>query len=279
MSIRKINKYMKPININGFKQFTLFITITFVLSACSNYQKILKSNDYDLKMKTAVELYEKKEYGKAFPLLEELISIFRATSKAEDIYYYYAYCNYHLDDLVSAAYHFQKFSKTYPNSKRAEETAFMAALCYYKGSPVYSLDQTNTYKAINELQLYLNTYPNNARVNECNELIDKLRAKLEKKDYETGLLFFNLMDYKAANVSLRNTLKNFPNTVYKEEIMLLIVKANYNLAENSIETKKKERYKQTIDAYINFIDKFADSKKVKEAESIYSSALNKYEKL
>ncbi|MFN4122024.1 MAG: outer membrane protein assembly factor BamD [Flavobacteriales bacterium] len=257
----------------------LFLISLISLSSCSNYQKILKGNDYDLKMKTAIELYEKKEYGKAYPILEELISIFRATNKAEDIYYYYAFTNYHLDDLVSAAYHFQQFSKTYPNSKRAEETAFMAAYCFYKGSPVYSLDQTNTYKAINELQLYLNSYPNSTRVAECNELIDKLRAKLEKKDYETGLLFFNLMDYKAANVSLRNTLKNFPNTKYKEEIMLLILKSNYNLAENSVEEKKKERYKQTIDAYINFIDKFADQKKLKEAEAIYTSARSKYERL
>jgi outer membrane protein assembly factor BamD len=61
--------------------------------------------------------------------------------------------------------------------------------------------------------------------------------------------------------------------------MLLIVKSNYNLAENSVEEKKKERYKQTIDAYMNFIDKFADQKKLKEAEAIYSSARSKYERL
>lgn len=257
----------------------LLVASMLFVAGCSNYQKILKSNDYDLKYKTAVELYEKKEYAKAFPLLEELISIFRATNKAEDIYYYYAYCHFHLDDLVSAAYHFQQFAKTYPTSARAEEVAYMAAFCYYKGSPIYSLDQTNTYRAINELQLYLNNYPNNKRVEECNELIDELRAKLEKKDYETGLLFYNVMDFKAASAHLKNTMKQYPNSKYKDEIMLLIIQSDFKLADNSIDSKKKERYKQTIDDYMIFIDKFADPIKRKEAESIYANALNKYESL
>jgi outer membrane protein assembly factor BamD len=257
------------------------ILISFLLFAtsCSNYQKVLKSNDNDLKYKTAVELYDKGEYGKAYPLLEELNALYRATNKQENIYYYYAYCNYYLEDLVSAAYHFQNFAKTFPSSKRAEEMAYMAAYCYYKGSPVYSLDQTNTYKAINELQLYLNSYPSNSRLDECNDLIDKLRAKLERKSYETGVLFYNIMDYKAAALHLKNTLKDYPNTKYKDDIMLMIVKSHYALAENSIDSKKKERYKQTIDAYLVFIDKFADKKKLKEAESTYSSALSKYENL
>lgn len=259
--------------------FVCLVLAGLIISSCSNYQKILKSNDYDLKLSTAIDLYNKKEYGKAFPLLEELISIFRATNKAEDIYYYYSYCNYHLDDLVSAAYHFQQFVKTYPTSKRAEEVAFMAAFCFYKGSPVYSLDQTNTLRAINELQLYLNAYPNTSKVEECNRLIDELRAKLERKEFETGKLLFNLMDYKAAAIHMKNMLKKYPNTIYKDDTMLMIVKAYYSLADNSIDSKKKERYKQSIDAYMLFIDKFADQKKLKEAEAVYVLALSKYERL
>jgi outer membrane protein assembly factor BamD len=253
------------------------VLITF--SSCSSYQKVLKSSDYNLKHTKALEYYEKKDYQRAFPLLEELVSVYRATAKAEDIYFYYAYCHYHMDDLISAGYHFSQFAKSYPTSKRAEEASFMNAYCYYRGSPNYSLDQRNTIRAIEELQLYLNQYPSSSRVDECNQLIDKLRMKLEKKSFESAMLYYKTLDYKGAIVALKNVIKDYPNTLYKEEVMFTLVKANFYLAENSIDSKKSERYKQTIDAYYVFIDKFATGKYTREAESIYVKARQKYDQL
>ncbi len=263
---------MKLLFQSGLLSFVLLITI----SSCSNYQKVLKSNDYAKKYEVALQLYNKKDYQKAYPLLEELVSVKRGTKEAEDIYYYYCYCNYYLDDLISASYHFAQFAKTYPASEKAEEASYMNAYCYYLGSPVYSLDQSNSYRAIEELQVFINKYPNSARISECNELIDKLRAKLEVKSYEKGMLYFKMSDYKAAIVSLNNTLKDFPMTEYKETILFTIVKANFLLAQNSYENKKAERYKATIDAYNIFIDKFADGKYAKEANSIVEKAREKY---
>ena len=263
---------MKLLFQSGLLSFVLLITF----SSCSNYQKVLKSNDYAKKYEVALQLYNKKDYQKAYPLLEELVSVKRGTKEAEDIYYYYCYCNYYLDDLISASYHFAQFAKTYPASEKAEEAAYMNAYCYYLGSPVYSLDQSNSYRAIEELQVFINKYPNSTRISECNELIDKLRAKLEVKSYEKGMLYFKMSDYKAAIVSLNNTLKDFPMTEYKETILFTIVKANFLLAQNSYENKKAERYKATIDAYNIFIDKFADGKYAKEANSIVEKAREKY---
>jgi outer membrane protein assembly factor BamD len=282
--------YNKVINTRLFiVQFRTFVVmkllfqsglLTFVLlisfSSCSNYQKVLKSNDYAKKYEVALQLYNKKDYQKAYPLLEELVSVKRGTKEAEDIYYYYCYCNYYLDDLISASYHFAQFAKTYPASEKAEEAAYMNAYCYYLGSPVYSLDQSNSYRAIEELQIFINKYPNSSRIAECNELIDKLRAKLEVKSFEKGMLYFKMSDYKAAIVSLNNTLKDFPMTEYRETILFTIVKSNFLLAQNSYENKKAERYKATIDAYNIFIDKFANGKYAKEANSIVEKAREKY---
>lgn len=257
----------------------LVFLVAIILGSCSNYQKVLKGADYDLKRKTAIALYEKKDYQRAYPLLEELIALSRGTANAEDLYFYYCYCNYHLDDLVSAGYHFQQFAKTYPTSSRAEEAAFMHAYCYYLGSPEFNLDQSNSIKAIQEMQLFINQYPNSTRVQECNTLIDKLRKKLEDKSFESAMLYFRMMDYKAAMIALRNLLKDYPNTVYKEEAMFTIVRAGYLLAENSVENKKAERYKSTIDDYNTFIDKFAAGKFSDQAKSIHDKALSRYNAL
>jgi outer membrane protein assembly factor BamD len=256
--------------------FISLLLIVIISASCSDYQKVLKSNDYSRKYELAKELYVKKDYQKAYPLLEELVSVKRGTSEAEDIYYYYCYCNYYLDDLISASYHFAQFAKTYPSSARAEEMAYMNAYCYYLGSPVPSLDQSNSYRAIEELQLFINQYPNSTRIEECNVLIDKLRAKLEIKSYETAMLYYKMSDYKAAIIAMQITIKDFPVTKYKEEMLYLICKSNYLLAENSIDSKKYERYKSTIDACFTFIDKFASGKYTREVETIQSKAKERF---
>lgn len=262
--------------ISKIKVLIFLLLIAFSFSSCSNYQKVLKSNDYGKKYEVAMQLYNKKDYQKAYPLLEELVSVKRGTKEAEDIYFYYCYCNYYLDDLISASYHFEQFAKTYPASEKTEEASYMNAYCYYLGSPVYSLDQSNSYRAIDEMQKFINKYPNSERIAECNELIDMLRNKLEQKSFEKGMLYYKMSDYKAAIVGLNNTLKDFPMTKYKEIILFTIVKSNFLLAENSYENKKAERYKATIDAYNDFIDKFANGENVKEADSILLKAKEKY---
>lgn len=103
--------------------------------------------------------------------------------------------------------------------------------------------------------------------------------KLEKKSFESAMLYYKTLDYKGAIVALKNVIKEYPNTLYKEEVMFTLVKANFYLAENSIDSKKSERYKQTIDAYYVFIDKFATGKYMREAESIYAKARQKYDQL
>ncbi|HRU61166.1 MAG TPA: outer membrane protein assembly factor BamD, partial [Bacteroidia bacterium] len=121
----------------------LFLLIPAVFAACSPYNRVLKGSDMDAKMEYAVKLYNKGDYFKALPLLEELITVYRGTQKAERTYYYYAYTNYRLGDYTSAAYDFENFSKTFPTSQFAEECAYMHAYCFYQDSPDFSLDQTN----------------------------------------------------------------------------------------------------------------------------------------
>ena len=254
----------------------IFTASCCVFGGCSNYQKVLKSTDYSLKRKTALELYQKKDYQRAYPLLEELVAITRGTSGAEDLYFYYCYCNYYLDDLISAAYHFEQFAKTYPASEKSEEASYMHAYCYYLGSPDYTLDQSNSIKAIEQLQIFINKYPNSPRVGQCNEHIDLLRSKLEKKELDLAMLYFRMMDYKASVIALKNLLESFPNTGSKDEIMLTILKSNYLLAENSVESKKMERYKLVIDDYNRFIDKFAPGKFADQAKVVHERALNRY---
>ena len=252
-----------------------------VVSSCSDYNRLLKSTDYQKKYDAAIAFYDQKEYTKALGLLEELVSVYRGTAKGEKIMYYYAYATYATGDYLLAGYHFNNFVKTFPASDKTEECAYMYAYCYYLESPRYSLDQTDTKNAIKELQLFINKYPKSKRkeMNAMN-LITKLRAKLEMKYFEIAKQYYFLFDYKAAIVSFENVLKEFPDSKYREDAMFMIVKAHFSYATKSIEKKKIERFKSTIDSYNKFISYFPDNGKYnKEVEGYFSSAKKQIENL
>lgn len=257
----------------------LISIVTLLISSCSEYSKLLKSSDFELKYKKAREYYEKKDYYRASTLFEELINIYKGTSRGEEVYFYYAYCQSAMGDYIMAAYHFKFFARNFPNSKHTKEAIFTAANSIYLESPEFSLDQTYTNKAIEEFQFYIDKYPGDDKIDSCNKVIDLLRAKLEKKEFTNASLYYQLGEYKASVVALKNMLRDFPDTQYREEMLYLIIKSSYLLAENSISKKQKERYQATVNEYHNLIDEFPESKYLKDAERIYESTTKKLKKM
>ncbi|MEO8151391.1 MAG: outer membrane protein assembly factor BamD [Bacteroidia bacterium] len=250
----------------------LLCAVMFSLVSCSKYQRLLKSGDYEAKYKAAVDYYNKKDYYRSLQLLEELIALYRGTAKGEDVYYYYAKSNYGIGDYVTAAYHFETFTKTFPSSTRAEECAYLNAYCYYLDSPISSLDQENTMQAIQQFQLFANHYPQSEKVADCNKLMDELRFKLETKEFDNAKLFYNTEDYKSAITALNNVIRDYPGTGYKEECLFLILKSSYLYARKSIDEKKLERYKAVIESYNALKEAFPDTKYLKEANDFYANS-------
>lgn len=253
------------------KQLTLlaaiFATLIIILGSCkSKYEKLKASNDNAKKYAEAVKLYNKKEYTKALGLFEPLVTRYRGQEQAEDLYYYYAYTNYKLKDYTSARYHFKTFAETYPSSARAEECRFMSAYCYYLDSPIFSLDQENTNKAIDALQLFINLYPKSDRVAEASKLIQNLRDKLEEKAYANSKLYLTISDYQSAVIAFGNTLRDYPDTKYGEEIEFLTIKAQYLYADHSREDFQVDRFNQAVTYADQFIEKFPNSKYLREAK-------------
>jgi outer membrane protein assembly factor BamD len=266
--------FFKKIILNFFG-----LLVLFSLSGCSEYQKILKSPDMDFKFKKGVEYFEAGKYEKAYPIFDELVQLYRGTNKSEEVYYYYAASLFGMKDYILAAFHFKNYSKTFPNNPKAEEAAYMTAYCYYLEAPEYSLDQGYTMKAINELQLYINRYPNSSRIETGNRIMRELRGKLERKQYEIAKQYFRTENYQSAVVSLANTLNDFPDTQFREEAMFLKLKSSYKLAENSIVTKQRQRFREAMTAYYDFVDYFPQSKNRIEAEAIFIRIKEQYEQL
>ncbi len=258
----------------------LFCLGCILLTSCkSEYEKLRASNDVELVYKKALEYYNKKDYYKAQNLIEQILGRYRGKKEAEDLYVKYAYTHYYQGNYILASSYFQNFANTYITSSLREEAAFMSAYSNYLQSPDYKLDQTYTLKAISELEVFVNTFPKSERLKESNKLIDELRAKLEKKAFEEGLLYYNLKQYQSASITFNNMLKDFPDSDNIEQIRYYIVKANYTLAENSIYSKKLDRYQETFVAAELFKSKFFKSKDLKEVNSILKQTKENIKKL
>jgi outer membrane protein assembly factor BamD len=247
--------------------FLILTTLIIILSSCK-FQQILKKGDVDQKYEMAMKLYNSKDYSRALQLFEPLMNMMKATDKAQKLYYCYAYCYYYQKEYILASYYFKRFSNNFPNTKEAEECFFMSAYCNYLYSPDYQLDQTTTMDALKDLQLFTNTFPTSPRVSECNDLIDKIRIKLEYKDYKIARMYYRMSDFVSAVTCYNNILKNYTDSPHREEILYMIFKSYYRYAKESIESKKKERFLKAVGAFNELVSQYPKTRYLTEANDL-----------
>lgn len=255
--------------------FVLLLIGVIISVSCSKHSRVLKGTDNDLKYEMAVDFFEKGDYYRAIQLFDQLIAIYRGTERIESINYYYAYCYYEQGDYLLASYYFKRFAQNYPTNPNAELCMYLNAYCYYLDSPRYSLDQTNTYEAIKEMQLFINLYPESDSIASCNAIMDKLRDKLEKKATEIGIQYYRTRHYKAAITALENVMDDFPDTQNREQILYFIMKSYYFYAINSVNKKKDERYQQAVEIYNDILYLYPDTKYQRELKVMHKNALEK----
>jgi outer membrane protein assembly factor BamD len=243
----------------------------FLFSSCSEYEKLLKGSDLYLKYDKAIYYYDKEDYSRAITLLEQVKPYFKGTQKGDTADYLYAKSYYLQGDHIMAAHYYKEFADLHPRSQFTEEADYMSAYCSYLISPRPSLDQTNTYDALMAFQIFMVKYPKSERLRDCEKLIAEMKDKLVNKSYLNAKLYYNLGYYKASIIALRNSLNEYPDTKYREELMFLILRSSYLLASNSVQDKQKERYQTAVDEYYSFIAEFPKSEFLKDAQDIYSN--------
>lgn len=227
----------------NFKLFfvTTLMLLLMTLISCSDYQKLLNSDDTSKKYKQAEVYYNSGEYRKANRLFEQIIPKFRGKPQSQRIIFFFADSYFQTKRYYLAANQYQNFVKSYPKSDRIQEASFKAAKSYYYLSPNFSLDQEDTYTAIEKLQVFINLYPTTEYSVEANQLISELQEKLEQKDFEIAKQYFTIRDYKAAIKASDNFIASFPGTKYREEALYTKFNASYQIATNSIFSLKKQR--------------------------------------
>jgi outer membrane protein assembly factor BamD len=252
--------------------FYLLLIVIGVATSCSQYEKLRKSTDYHLKYRKAFEYYNAGDFVRSAQLFDDIVNIFRATNKADTVAFYQAMSYFRQKDYLTASHYFNRLYRDYRQSPFAEESEYLTGYCYYKQSPRPSLDQSNTYSAIESFQMFLAKHPQSNFNGDVKKYLTEMEDKLVDKSYLTAKLYYNLGQYKSSITALNNSLDDYPDTKYREELMYLLLRSSFLLAENSVPAKKKERFQSTMDDYYSFIGEFPKSQYAKDAQRMYERA-------
>ena len=243
------------------------------LGSCkSQFELLLNSNDVDAKYDAAFEYFNNKKYSKAASLFESLSVLTNGTEKDDTVRYYWGLSNYMFKDYYTAETNFEQFVASYPRSPFTSEARYLRLDCLNRQTLRYELDQTPTYKAINEISSYILEFPDNTHMKECRDMLVDLNERLDKKAYESAKLYYKMEDYLASRIAFKNVLKDDAENMYREDILYYIAMSSYKYAYQSVPAKQKERYLSFIDDYLNFIGELPKSHYRKELDTIYKKA-------
>ena len=252
--------------------FVTLVVVLAALSGCSGINALLKSEQPDKIYAKAMEYYGKAKWSRASTLFEGVEHYYRNTTREDSIKYYNAHCKYKNRDYETASMLFDDFRKSYGRSAFLEDAEGMYAMCLYFLSPGPTRDQTMTSRALIAINEFISRYPASERVEAFKTINEELTERLHEKTYLNAYTYYKIGRHKSAIVALKNALRTYPTSKYREEIMFLIVDSSYQLASNSIDAKQTDRYLSMMDSYLSFREEFPESEHMKEVERMAKHA-------
>ena len=241
------------------------------VAACSSeYEQVLESNDIDLKYNAAFNYFNAGKYTRSTQLFESLTMLTNGTERHDTVLFYLGLSNYSYQDYYTAETNFDQYLSFYPQGTFAEQADFLRIDCLYRSTLRYELDQTPTYTAITAMGEYLQEHPVGANADILRHRMEELGERLDRKAFENARLYYKMEDFKAARVALRNVLKEDADNVYREEILYYTAMSSYKYADNSVSSKRKERFLVFQDDYLNFIGEYPESEHRKELDALYA---------
>ena len=250
----------------------IIIFSALLMASCSEYQDVLKSDDMSMKYSMADSLYQAGKYKKSLKLWEQVVPTYRGKPQAERVMFLYADTYYNVGDYYMAGYNFDRFVTSYPNSEKAEEAQFKAGLSYYELSPRYSLDQSETEKALDKLQQFIGKYPESEFTEPATEKINELSLKLQKKAFEIAKQYNTIGSYLGGYVSAKAALDDFisdyPGSPYREAAFYYKLDSQYKYAIDSVPSLVEERLKEADAYYKTLVKSYPEGEYRAQADEI-----------
>lgn len=247
----------------------LLLLVLVLAAGCAGSGRV-NSDSAEEALEEGLALYERGKYLRAIEYFQHVFDFGRATPYAADAQYYLAKAYFEDEQYLLAANEFTRFVELYRGDERVEEGEYLRAMSYYRLSPPYQLDQTDTRTALNYIRLYLSKYPEGEHANELGAITEELRAKLAKKQAEIAELYERRELYEAAALSYEQVLEEYPDSKYADDALVGMIRNYKAYAEASIPARQQERYQLAADAYDRLVQLFPESPLLGEAEGLYA---------
>jgi outer membrane protein assembly factor BamD len=254
---------------------------SILLVSCGEYNKVLKLTDIDQKFEYAKKYFDTGKFSRSVTLLEEVVQMRKASSRGEEALYLLAQSYYGMKDYLTASEYFSTYYKTYPKGEYAELARYYSAYGLFLESSDPRLDQTQTYKAMEQFQDFIEFYPQSERKDEAQKVLFELQEKLALKELLTVRLYYNLGEYLIYSfpggnylscvITAQSAMRSYPFTKYREELMYYTFKSKYEMAIQSVDEKKDFRYRDVVDEYYSYVNEYAEGKYEKEIKRLYQN--------
>lgn len=261
------------------KNNIIALSLAALFSGCaSQVESIRKSADKTYQYEFAKQCFAQGKFSDAVTLLSELVTAQKGRENAQESLYMLAMAEYCNRDYESASATFKKYFQSYPKGDFAEQASFYVGQSLFESMPDPRLDQSATIGAINAYQNFMDYFPDSYLHDEAQKKLFILQDNLVMKEYLSAELYYNLggyfgninsnteSNYESCIVTAQNALKTYPYTSLREKFSLLIMKSKFELAQNSSEEKRLDRYRDAEDECYGFLNEFPESAECKTAE-------------
>lgn len=256
----------------------LLLGLILLGTGCTGSQRVISNNPEDA-YSQAKMLYDEGNYSRAVEHFQNVFNYGRTSEWAADAQFYLAESYMQTEQYLLAADEFTRFVNLYRQDERVQEAAFKRALAYYRLSPPYQLDQSDTRQAINYLRLFIEQFPTSEYAERAGNMLQELRNKLAHREYDAAQLYERRELFEAAALTYERVLEKYPETKWADEALLGSIQAYIRYSEASVRSRQQERLQQALDNYQRFIQLFPNSPLMDEAERLYKRAQSRMNEL
>jgi len=231
--------------------------LLFAISGCAGSKGSARFPTPEERYADALAKFENHDYQEAIDQLQLVTLQYGGSSVADSAQYLLGECQYAKGQYLLSAYEYDKLIRNMPSSRLVPLARYKLGMCYYDLSPKQALDQKYTYKAIDELQAFVEYNPTNELVPEAEKRIHELNNKLAEKNLTTAVLYMKLGDYRAAGIYFDQVLERYHDSdvtdqAAKGKIESLIARKRYEAAaleiQHFIERYPKSRFLPDVEA-------------------------------
>lgn len=183
------------------------------------------------KLQTAIEKYEKRKFGDARTILDEVKLQCAGHQAMDSVLYYLGMTMLRTKKGDEARSEFQQLVRDYGTSPFYEEAQFRIGHSSLIGSNSFDRDQSGTKEAIRELSSFLDSYGESTFADSARAYLEEAREKLAKKQFMNARHYEKIDQYEAAVVYYKILVSEFPESK-------LIPDAKLAMAENLIKVNR-----------------------------------------